>query len=158
MRYDPLTHIWVVRRQTVKCPHLLVISVPGDIFFLQVTSSAPRRHVFNYISAAPLFRRFRALTFIHWHDQITISRDRRWFSQTPATPLTFIPTDYQFEDITSFSASSFWLSITFLITFPLLVIFYMRVGANCQFSFYELCEKARRNIEVLTEMKKKRKN
>jgi len=28
----------------------------------------------------PLFRRFRAFTFIHCHDRITISRDRRFFT------------------------------------------------------------------------------
>ena len=121
-----------IRQNQIKCPHLLVISVSGDMFFRQVTSSGPSRHALYYISVAPLFRRFRALTVIHWHDRITISRDRIWFSQIYilATPLTFIPTGYQFEDITFFSACSFWLSVIFVIIFPLLVIFCMRVGTD----------------------------
>ena len=101
------------KKKFLGTPLLLVISVSGGMFFWQVSSSEDRRQAFNCLSAAPLFRRFRAFTFINWHDRITISQDRRYFSQLfiLASTLTFVPTDYQFEDIRFFSACSFWLSI-----------------------------------------------
>ena len=135
-----------------------MISGWDRLFYVQDNSPAPRRHVFNHTSAAPLFRSFRAFTFNHWHDRISTSRDRRYFAQTcnSATPLTFVITDYQFEDIGVFFffvhyGCLLYLSLPFLHWFSSV----MRVGKTVLvFILWILWQ---RRSEVLTDKKIKTK-